>query len=338
MLYAAIGGVLLLKKKVQIQNESIESQVNKGFTDALVEYILNGFEANATEISIILETNDLGGLIGVEIKDNGSGINHETISTTFESFLVSSKVASEKPINIGKNKGKGRYSFIGFANSATWKTVYRDRGRLSSYNIQINTSTKDHVFYDETPVDVTESATSTGTTVSFDVSSGLIADVAQIENVLQEAFAYFLYLKKAHGYKIILDNMELDYLKYVDTELTEDKILEIDGEVFNVFFIKWIEAIKSKFFFYLLDSGAKEKYSEHTKFNNNAIDFYHSVYVESGYFNDFVPLHDKINGQKVPENQIIRDEHETKNQRSSTYKKLRKALNSFVEDKQKAIC
>jgi len=237
----------------------------------------------------------------------------------------------DKPIHIAKNKGKGRYAFIGFANSAIWQTIFEKDGRFLSYDIRINASTKDHYYYDETPKDVTSETSSTGTTVILNIIEGLSLDFPQIEKSLQEAFASFLYLKKSKGYKITVDGNVLDYLRHIDTELSEDKQLTIDDQIFTVYFIKWADAIKSKYFFYFLDENSQEKYNKHTRFNNNALEFYHSVYIESNYFNDFIPLDDK----NTPEEQGILDEEQTKNQRTEIFKKLLKVLNDFVGAKQK---
>jgi hypothetical protein len=46
-------------KKVQINNESIESIIKKDYKEALVEYALNAFEANATEVHITSTLNVL---------------------------------------------------------------------------------------------------------------------------------------------------------------------------------------------------------------------------------------------------------------------------------------
>ena len=57
------------------------------------------------------------------------------------------------------------------------------------------------------------------------------------------------------------------------------------------------------------------------------------MYIESIYFDDFIPLDDN----NVSEDQIIIGETQDKNQRSETFKKLLKALNEFVESKLKAF-
>ena len=262
-----------MKKKVQINNESIESIVKKDYKEALVEYILNAFEANATEVAIVSTLNPLGGVDEIKIIDNGTGIDHSALSQTFESFLSSNKQPLLKPISFGRNKGRGRYSFISFANSATWQTTYADKDKLFSYTIKINALTKDYVEFDEKVKDVTDKEASTGTVVTLQGISTLSKesmDFTQIEKPLLNAFASFLYLKKSKSYKITIDDKPLDYTKFIDPELSEDRMLIIDDQEFIAYFVKWIDNIKSRYFFYFLDAASREKYNKHTKFNNNA--------------------------------------------------------------------
>ena len=323
-----------MHKKVQINNESIESTIKKDYKEALVEYILNAFEANAKEVSITTTSNQLGGLEEIRITDNGTGIDHATLNQTFEAFLTSAKQPLMKPINIGKNKGKGRYSFIGFASFAEWQTVYKKDDRFYSYAIRLSAKSKDYVDFDDTPKDVTDTVNCTGTTVIINGINSMTTasmEMEQIEKTLQNAFAWFLYLKKSKKYKILVDGLLLNYSKFIDTELSEDKKLSIDGQDFDVLFVKWIENIKSRYFYYFLDENSVERYNKHTKFNNNAIEFCHSVYIQSAYFSDFVPLSDN----DISENQIILGEEKAKNQHSELFKKLLKALNDFVDQKQK---
>ena len=326
-----------MKRKVNINDESIESVVKKDYKEALVDYILNAFEADATEVAIVTSVNELAGVDEIRIIDNGTGIDYSTLEQTFESFLSSSKLMRSKPINLGRNKGRGRYAFISFANTAIWQTVYKDGDDLRSYSIRISTGAKDYIDTDEETSNVTDEDVNTGTTVILQGINTLTQEslsIIQIEKPLLNAFASFLYLNRSKGYKITIDGKAIDYTKLIDTALSEDKKISINEHEFTIYFIKWIENIKSRYFFYFLDSSSQEKYNKHTKFNNNAIDFCHSVYIESEYFNDFKPFNDS----DTPEEQfVIISERETENQRSETFKKLLITLNEFVEAKQRAF-
>lgn len=94
----------------------------------------NGFEANATTISITHTINVLGGIEEICISDNGSGICFETIQDTFGAFLASQKNALSLKIKSKVNQGKGRFAGFSFANRIKWDTVCAEMVKM--FNIQ----------------------------------------------------------------------------------------------------------------------------------------------------------------------------------------------------------
>jgi len=84
-------GEIRVHEKVQINNESIESIVKKDYKEALVEYILNAFEADASEVSVVSTFNGIGGIEEITITDNGTGIDHGILSQTLNrlKFIIS---------------------------------------------------------------------------------------------------------------------------------------------------------------------------------------------------------------------------------------------------------
>ena len=154
----------MAKKKVVIRNGSFDGAgLTKDFKQAIIEYILNSFEANANNVRIIAEpySDEMNHLVKLQIVDDGSGICYETVDDTFGTLLVSQK---EKNVFFDRtNKGKGRYVFYNFANSAKWNTVYEKDGKNYSYNITINNDEKDYCNYS----DIVESQENTGTSVEF---------------------------------------------------------------------------------------------------------------------------------------------------------------------------
>ena len=63
-------------KSVLITPEGIQKNLKSiKPLDAICEYIWNGFDAEATEISVKLHENNLGLIIMITICDNGIGIN-----------------------------------------------------------------------------------------------------------------------------------------------------------------------------------------------------------------------------------------------------------------------
>ncbi len=105
---------------------SSRSVINSGLTDdyrqAIVEYIWNGFDAEAKTVDVRYQkADDFGNLAYLIISDNGKGINRELLEYTFGQFLDSQKKQSyQRTSDVHGKKGKGRFSFQRFAYRAEW--------------------------------------------------------------------------------------------------------------------------------------------------------------------------------------------------------------------------
>ncbi|HGI8852529.1 TPA: ATP-binding protein, partial [Vibrio cholerae] len=81
----------------------------------LSEYIWNGLDAGASDIDVIINTCDLGGVESIEIHDNGEGIDFHNLDRNFDNWDDSSK----KQVTQKGSQGRGRYSFHKYAATAT---------------------------------------------------------------------------------------------------------------------------------------------------------------------------------------------------------------------------
>lgn len=274
-----------MKEKVNIKDKSFDGAgLKKDYIETIIEYILNGFEAHATEVSISAQafSNTFNGLKSLEIIDNGSGINYETREETFGSFLISQKQNNVFFDRV--NKGKGRYTFSNICGEAKWTTVYKKGDKNYKYTITIRNCERDYCNYTE-PVETDET---TGTKVEFFGLGKLKIENLEGEDFKQQIAAFFakyLYLHKDKH--IFLNGIEIPYSLVIDDSLSSSFTKTIDNFVFKIDFIKWIEGSNQKSFAYYVDQSYVEKFKEHTKCNNNAVKFYHSVFIESTYFDDF---------------------------------------------------
>ncbi|MBB2950169.1 ATP-binding protein [Sphingobacterium sp. JUb56] len=81
-----------MKNNTRITNASIESaDLPKDTKHVIAEYIWNGFDAKATEVSVDIRSNALGFIESISIRDNGEGIARETLDYSFGNFLDSLK-------------------------------------------------------------------------------------------------------------------------------------------------------------------------------------------------------------------------------------------------------
>ena len=84
-------------EKVGITTPGIKKALARyDYTDAIAEYIWNGFDAKATCVEIELQYNDLGYISILKVIDNGYGIPKDKLSTKFIPFFESEKELEPK--------------------------------------------------------------------------------------------------------------------------------------------------------------------------------------------------------------------------------------------------
>ena len=320
----------MTKRKVNITNNSISNTVTKDVNKAICEYLWNGFDANASQLSIRYTKNAFN-ITSLEIQDNGEGIDRSSLQETFGCFQDSQKLHTYQwSSQVKGKKGKGRYSFNCFASKADWVTVYKDK---ESHYIRHKITIKkgDNQNYDDNEQETKPSSVKkTGTTVSFS-DINLPSDFFDSEvflDYLKKEFAVFLFLNKAQFKEILINGEKLDYEDVIED--SDNKVIQIEGErttfYFNVTYIRWKEKMKENYSMYFLDSSQTEKFERTTTFNNKDTKFHHSLYISSDYFNHFV---DDATGEK---NLFGTDNTSPKDK---VFKTLVKKLKCFLEEKQK---
>lgn len=313
---------------LSVKNQSVESSgITKDYREALCEFIWNGFEANATEVKVSYTLNDLQNVGTVIVTDNGDGVNHEGIEDTFGAFLASQKNTLSLKVKSKANKGKGRFSFAAFSTIAEFHTRYNDNGVIKAYKITLSNDNKENLEYDDIP-QIVPTNRGTGTTVTFYNTFGISTDSLSsdtLEDYLLSEFAWYLYLNKHKSIKLFLNNVELDYSKHINNEFSETVSRDVHGKLFDISLIVWNEKIKEKFRCYYFDSSNSIKGIDTTTFNRNTVDFNHSVFIHSSFFNgwDNVSLFDSSAQVKL---------HETE-ETPKILKGLKKEIQNFIESK-----
>ena len=273
---------------LSVKNQSIEtSGITKDYKEALCEYIWNGFEAGATEVVVSYTVNSVGGIDTITISDNGDGIVFEDLAETFGAFLASRKNSLSLKVKSKANKGKGRFSFVAFASDARWRTIYKAEKELKQYNITLSNANKEILDYTAPQI---VQANHSGTDVTFWGIDGLLPESLSIENledVLLTEFAWYLYLNKGKRVKLKLNNQELDCRKYINLELSEEIKKTVDNVSFSISLVVWQERIKEKFCCYYFDGEETVKGTDSTTFNRNTVEFNHSVFIRSTFFNEW---------------------------------------------------
>lgn len=312
--------------KTKITSRSIsQSGLPQDYKKAIAEYIWNGFDAKASLIELNYNSNEIGHISDFSIADNGDGIRIETIDETFGHFLDSQKSSTfDNDGFIKGKKGKGRFSFSLFANRAVWQTRFTTEEKtVLQYDITINKSSQDNFGINNK---IVLKHSRTGTTVYFEDIHSLTSDLLErddFEEFIASEFGWFLFLNKEKDYSIQINGKKIDFWCIIgDFEEFDENFGEYN---FAISFLRWNKKIGDKYYYYLLNGDLKEVYRKHTSFNNKAIDFHHSVYVKSDFFNDF--KYTKV------DNPVL--SFAGKNQEAIEFKDLIKRLNQFVSEKEK---
>ncbi|EDM36738.1 putative DNA mismatch repair protein [Pedobacter sp. BAL39] len=271
-----------IKKVLRLYNEQ----------QSLAEYIWNGFDARADTIHIDYAHNELGTLESLSVSDNGYGINFSLLKDKFNPFYESEKAIEQrvhrhKSTMHGKN-GVGRLTFFTFAYDAEWNTTYEDNGVFKNGSIKVSGGLLND--YDSRLLEENMGITKTGTTVSF---SNIKISKEDLEQViipyLQAEFCWFLELNKNRGFSIVINGTPLSY---------EDNILDYDDQIefrypesqtlFKVKFIQWKESVHKELSKnYFINRKGEEVHKDYTTLNKKADEYYHSVFIESEFFEEF---------------------------------------------------
>lgn len=320
-----------MSNNVNITSGGIRKLLSKySEAQAIAEYVWNGFDAKANVIQINFQVDSLGRIEDLEIIDNGYGIKFEQIENKFNPFYESEKaIEISAPVHTslmhGKN-GVGRLTFFTFANSAQWETTFNTGKTLESSLIKIDQSNLRN--YTKKKL-VKAVSTEPGTKVTF--SNLQISDKNLELNIIPfliNEFCWFLELNKAKNYEIFINGESLDYSSNV-AEMDEDFeiVYEKTRVVFKCKYIQWKYPLHKELSkYYFLNSKGDEVYKDFTTLNKKGDEFYHSVYIQSNFFNDF-------DGNKnTSDNESLLF---GKTKSSPEYKFILRKINDYVRSKRK---
>lgn len=109
---------------------------------ALAELVWNALDADAKKIEVIFDRNELGGLAGIRVVDDGNGISPDSAEHDFGNLGDSWKRSAHRTSLLGRaihgKEGRGRLRFFSLAQRARWLTTSRVGADLSSRTIEIH--------------------------------------------------------------------------------------------------------------------------------------------------------------------------------------------------------
>lgn len=284
-----------MKKTMKVTNGSVaRAGLPRGLSAAVIQYIWNAIEADATKIDIVFErmAAEVKAVKSFYIEDNGTGIDYSTVQKTFGSFLDSTK---QTRFTKG-GKGKGRLSFLAFCSRAIWYTTFTDKdGSNQFYTIEIDEGKREEYDFSD-PKPITDA---TGTKVEFRLPKPVLdadyLDSEEFKRDLALEFGWFLQINEGKKLTININGVKLNHSDFIELFeareiVIKDKKDENRSYKFTANFIQWKDKIGTDSHFYFLDSKQQLKERAATGFNKiggRAYGFVHSVYIQSGYFDTF---------------------------------------------------
>lgn len=293
---------------------------NYSISEAVSEYIWNGFDAKATLVEIKEDKNQLGSTISICIKDNGTGIDRNQLNEKFEKAYESEKHIKTK-INgatIKGKKGVGRYSFYNTCYGAKWETIYQEGEKRKKYTIDIDS--KNLIKFNVS--DEVETQEPTGTSVTLFLNQGVVAGNLKEEIKLSCAWLIKLYDDK----RIIIVNGErIDCSDLIYSYETKEKD-------FSDFHVKaticvWTRKLHDEYSkYYYLNSQEVVLCKENTTLNNKGDNFYHSIFISSDLFDENFSFESDMEGDN-----LIR----FKTKKSKEFKELKEFCDGFLYETRK---
>ena len=256
---------------------------------AILEIITNAIDAWAKNIHINFTQDEIGGIDTITFKDDGEWIEYDNIKSIFWNYSNSTKPLRQKktPSQYCWRKGIWRYTFSKIWSNAIWETTFTRWENNYSYKITMDHSIlRDYIYDEDTYPSETESDTGTILTIN-NIDSNTISD----DFIKQTAIPQIL---KQEGWRMILlwvrifvNENEINVKEGIEKE--KSKTIRKWGKDFSIRIVKWKQPISwEDSQSYFINSQGIEKYKEHTWFNRWSDGFCHSVFVKSGFFDDFL--------------------------------------------------
>ena len=197
---------------VEVQPDFLERQAKALPIAAVAELVWNGLDADATAISVDLESDQLGGLRRIIITDNGHGIPHAEAPTLFRFLGGSWKKhgARTKRLNrqLHGQEGRGRFKAFALGGAVDWKSTYERDGSAFRYEISVLDQDIRRVRISDE--EIVEGRAPTGVIVVIeDLKRNFVS--LKPENSVQEFSEIFaIYLKNYREVAIIIDGERID--------------------------------------------------------------------------------------------------------------------------------
>lgn len=192
---------------------------------ALAEFVWNSLDAEATKVEVVFERNDLGGINGIKIFDNGHGIDFDRVNDDFgnlgDSWKRHAQRTKELKRAIHGKEGRGRLRFFSLARSCTWSTVFIENDEYRAFQIKINANSLEKCEIEDP---VTSTIDHTGTEVRMRGLKDTFDQLASIDTFKSFGSIFAPYILQYPDVEIWFDS------KRVDPKITVERWIELPQE------------------------------------------------------------------------------------------------------------
>jgi len=216
---------------IEVERDHLVSLTRVTPLNALREIIWNSLDADATEISISYDFNELESVKKVMVKDNGHGISYDEALQAFSSLGGSAKKRKKhSPGNriLHGEEGKGRFRVFALGGLITFVSTYSENGEKKSFRIILDNNKLKNPEVEE-PKKVSDEQ-STGVQVIIEnieenISKGTFGMATK--NKIAQNFAVY---HEAYDFEIYIENENVDFSSVVKNIYNENFKVDYEGE------------------------------------------------------------------------------------------------------------
>lgn len=219
---------------LKVEKDHLVSLTRVSSLKALKELIWNSLDADSEKIEISLDTDGLGSIKGIRVKDNGHGIQHSEALEAFSKLGGSAKkrkkLSPENRILHGE-EGKGRFRVFALGGLITFVSVYLDGKKKKSFRIKLDINALKNPIVED-PKDVQDDI-ETGVQVIIENVQEKITEGTfglATRNKISQTYAVY---HEAYDFNILIEGEKIDFESVVKKVEKKSFKVDRDGEVID---------------------------------------------------------------------------------------------------------
>lgn len=267
--------------KVNLSDDHLKRVSKASPIQAIEELIWNSLDADATIISVRIESNAMGNQ-SITIEDNGSGISQRQASTAL-GYIGNSWKATRSETESGRpihgQKGEGRFKAFSLGRVIDWESVFQKDNNFYKLVISLN-SDRPNTFNMFEAVKCDASKTKSVIKISELNKKVVGHHFNELKHKLTQTFAPYLYTYS--DIKIMINGYPINPNEVIDTIIEYPLVLDkIEGS-HKVKIIEWLE-IKSKQLLLCKSNGTVLKEQKFEPYCVRSLGYSFSAYLISDY-------------------------------------------------------